>query len=56
MRNLILFAMTHLNMMFRRSPDVSKPKKYELRSLTTLEDSLDEIIPWVKQQVEKGLI
>ena len=41
----------------KRSPDVSKAKKIlNFEAVTTLEDSLDEIIPWVKQQVEKGLI
>ena len=41
----------------KRSPDVSKAKEIlGFEAKTSLEDSLDEIIPWVTEQVEKGLI
>ena len=35
---------------------IKSQKILNFEAVTTLEDSLDEIIPWVKQQVEKGLI
>ena len=41
----------------KRSPDVSKAKKVlGFEATSSLEDSLDEIVPWVTDQVEKGLI
>ena len=41
----------------KRSPDVNKAKRIlGFEATTTLEDALDEIIPWVSVQVEKGLI
>ncbi|MEM6484774.1 MAG: NAD-dependent epimerase/dehydratase family protein [Pseudomonadota bacterium] len=41
----------------KRVPDVSKAKRvlgYE--ATTTLDEMLDEVIPWIREQVEKGLI
>jgi len=41
----------------KRSPEVKKAKRVlGFEALTTLEDALDEIIPWVSDQVKKGLI
>ena len=39
------------------TPEVKKAKRVlGFEALTTLEDALDEIIPWVSDQVKKGLI
>ena len=41
----------------KRSPNVSKARKIlGFEAKTSLEDSLNEIIPWVTEQVERGLI
>ena len=41
----------------KRSPDVSKAKKIlDFEAKTSLEESLDKIIPWVSEQIKKGLI
>lgn len=39
----------------KRIPDVSKAKRLlGFEAVTTLEEALDEIIPWIKQQIEIG--
>ena len=41
----------------KRSPDVSKAKEVlGFEALTPLDEALDKIIPWVSDQVDKGLI
>lgn len=41
----------------RRSPDVSKAKKIlGFEATTTLDQILDEVIPWVEKAVQKGVI
>lgn len=40
-----------------RSPDCNKAEKYlGFKAETSLEEALDEIIPWVRQQIEQGKI
>ena len=39
----------------KRIPDVSKAKKLlGFETTTSLEDALDEIVPWIKNQIEIG--
>ena len=41
----------------KRIPSVEKAKKIlGFEATTTLEEALDEIIPWIKEQIEKGTI
>jgi len=41
----------------KRVPDVSKAKKVlGFESKTTLSEMLDEVIPWVRQEIEHGRI
>ena len=58
MKNFIMFAMILLHMMSNKEALKLKKLKSVLgfEALTTLEDALDEIIPWVSDQAKKGLI
>jgi nucleoside-diphosphate-sugar epimerase len=39
----------------KRVPDISKARKIlGFEAKTSLDDALDEIIPWIKQQIETG--
>ena len=40
-----------------RSPDVEKARRLlDFEARTTLDEILDEVIPWIRQQIELGTI